>query len=101
MPSFAPSQCYAFTPSNCLHMRSLATRPFVPAVLALYPGSTAVWNPNRNRWTRLANAPYGGEPSNFAAVWAGSRLLLWGEMSPGVGGNGNESAREVGLSYGN
>ena len=68
----------------------------------LYPGATAVWEPNRNRWTQLPTAPDAGEPGNIVAVWTGSHLLLWGKMSPGRDANKphHDALRTVGLSFG-
>jgi N-acetylneuraminic acid mutarotase len=68
----------------------------------LYPGATAAWDPNRNRWTKLANAPFAGDSQNYAAVWTGSELLMWGEMSAArdVDNGHRQALTTVGLSFG-
>jgi galactose oxidase-like protein len=68
----------------------------------IYPGATAAWDPNRNRWTKLANAPFAGDSRNYAAVWTGSELLMWGEMSAArdVDNGRRQALTTVGLSLG-
>jgi hypothetical protein len=66
------------------------------------PINMEVWAPNANRWTPLPRAPYSGYLANTSAVWAGDRLLMWGQLSPDLGGHQPplNSPDTVGLSYG-
>jgi hypothetical protein len=44
----------------------------------ILPGAAAAWDPKRGAWKRLPDAPYAGV--DVVAVWAGDRLLVWGDM---------------------
>jgi hypothetical protein len=67
---------------------------------ALYPGAAAVWDPASNRWTRLPDAPYVGSDEGVASVWAGSQLLMWGEMRPAHGHKNDSKRGAVGIAFG-
>jgi hypothetical protein len=67
---------YVWTGDAALLFDSRGSRGLVPAGPA---GLSTAWNPDTNRWTRLPSAPLGGFVAP-AAVWAGTRLLVWGQM---------------------
>lgn len=45
------------------------------------PGGTALWNPSTNRWSVLPRAPFVAGTGDAVIVWAGDRVLVWGELS--------------------
>lgn len=65
-----------------------------------HPGRAAAWDPARNSWTPLSALPLTSD-DNPQGVWAGTRLLIWGQFydSPTVEDPSPGRPAAVGLQF--